>query len=269
MGQALFATLSTLLGLALGGPATVLVTRWDKPGMSLSESPWPICPDCGRRLSWRETLPLVGYLAQKGRCRGCGKRISPRYPAIEIVTGLWGLGVALAYGPGVEWAVYLGFGWLFVVLSFIDFEHLLLPDVYTLPGAALALACAGLFLNTGGFRERLAPALMGGLVGAGGFWVIHFGYRRLRGVEGLGLGDVKLMLVIGFLLGVDALPFVLLAGTLSALPVSLLYLAGPGGRGARTRIPFGPFLCLGAMLWILVGEAVRSWYLAGISPCPL
>ena len=261
MGQALFAALSTLLGLALGGFATVLVARYDKPGMSVAEPPYPACPDCGRRLTWTETLPLVGYVLQRGRCRGCGERISPRYLAVELACGLWALGVALVYGPGVEWGVYLGFGWLFVVLSFIDFEHFLLPDIYTLPGAALALACAVAFLNTGGLWARLTPSLLGGLIGAGGFWLIHFGYRRLRGSEGLGLGDVKLMLLIGFLLGVDSLPFVLLAGTLSALLASFWYLARPNARGGRTRVPFGPFLCLGAMLWILAGDAVWGWYL--------
>ncbi len=261
MGTVVFALCSTLLGLALGSLATVLVARYDKPGMGLSEKPHWVCPECGRRLTWLEGLPLAGWLLVRGRCRGCGKPVSLRYPVMELVCGLWALAVALVYGPGAAWGVYLGFGWLFVVLSFIDFEHFLLPDIYTLPGSAVALACSALLLNTGSAWERLMPPLLGGLIGAGGFWIIHFAYRRLRGAEGLGLGDVKLMLVIGFLLGVDALPFVLLAATITALLASFWYLARPNAKGGRTRVPFGPFLCLGAMLWILAGDQVWAWYL--------
>ena len=261
MGQTVFAVVSTLLGLALGNLATVLVTRYENPELTPGP-PHSACPHCGRRLTWRETVPVLGFLLLRGRCRGCGEPISLRYPVIETVTGLWGLGVALAYGPGAAWAIYLGFGWLFVVLSFIDFEHFLLPDIYTLPGAAAALVCSALFLNTGGFWVRVLPGLTGGLIGAGGFWLIHAGYRRLRGMEGLGLGDVKLMLVIGFLLGSRSLPFVLLAAAVTALLASFWYLARPDSQGGRTRVPFGPFLCLGAMLWILAGERIWSLYLA-------
>lgn len=255
VANAPFAVMAAVLGLVLGSFSTACVHRYLE-GLTLLNPRRSICPKCQAQLRWYDNIPLLGYLLLGGRCRFCREPIHPRYPAMEALYGLWGLGLALVYGPGLAFAVHMFFGGLFLVASFIDLDSYILPDILTLPGAVLALAAGSLALGLG-WQE----SFLGAGIGAGMFLAVQRLYRGLRGQEGLGTGDVKLMLSIGALGGPMALPLVLTVGATSALAASLFYVLRPGSKGMQTRIPFGPFLCLGSMVNTLFGKAFWTWYL--------
>ena len=262
--QTLFQILAVLLGLVLGSFATCAGFRLALGGSVLHPAR-SFCPACGHTLTWRENIPLLGYLVQYGHCRYCLARIPLRYPASELLSGLFALAAALVFGPTWHWCVAVGFGTLLLVLALIDLETFLLPDALTLPGAATALVVSTLLprLHTLGIGWQ--AALFGALAGGGGLWVLAWVYRRIRGVDGLGLGDAKLMLLVGALLGPVAVPLVLFAGAVLALPPGLLaarrsFLQG-NGEGLRTALPFGPFLCAGAGAYLLIGPQFLTWWL--------
>ena len=252
----LFLLVAGAAGLELGGLATIFIQRWIdeqpicRPGRSQ-------CPDCGCKLSWLDTIPLLGYFLLRGKCRHCGQPIGAQYVLVELSCLAWSL--ALAHHCGVEqwpsFVAYLVLGCMLVAGSFIDFETMLLPDRITMGGTGLALAAS--FLPGGpGWQEALAGAVAGGAF----FWVVQQGYRLWRKEEGLGTGDVKLMTMIGAMTGLSGLPLAVLAGAVTSSLASLVYMLRPGGKGLCTRIPFGPFLALGCMLTVLYGEPVMRWW---------
>ncbi|MBU1042740.1 MAG: prepilin peptidase [Proteobacteria bacterium] len=264
----LFKILAALLGLILGSFATCAAHRLASGGSVLSPAR-SFCPACGHTLSWRENIPLLGWLLQGGRCRFCQAAIPLRYPLAELASGAFALAAAAVFGPGWHFLVAVGFSTLLLVLSLIDLETFLLPDVLTLPGAALAFVASTLLprAHTLGIGWRMAG--LGALAGGGGLWLIAWTYRRIRGEDGLGLGDAKLMLLVGSLLGPVAVPLALFAGAVLALPAGLLAarraaLQGKG-EGLRTALPFGPFLCAGAAAFLLAGPQFLRWWLG----CPL
>lgn len=245
-GVPLFPVGSLLLGLVLGSFYNVCIHRY-LTGQSVV-LPASHCPKCGHVLAWWENIPLLSYALLRGRCRGCKEPISLRYPLVEAVSGLWALLLAVRFGLGWEWVVYMAAGGLLIVMSFIDFAEFILPDVFTLPGAAAAFA--GMTLLVG---MPWQDSLLGAVIGAGAFLFLQQGYYLLRRVEGLGTGDIKLMLMLGALVGWQGLPAMIFLAAFTALAASLGYMAKNAHQGMRTRIPFGPFLSLGAMLQILYG----------------
>lgn len=252
--QQIFPALALILGLCLGSFYNVCVHRY-LTGQSIIR-PGSHCPDCGHNLSWWENLPLLSFILLWGRCRQCRQSISLRYPALEAASGLWALALALKFGPGWPWLIYLIFGGILLLLSFIDLKSYILPDFLTLPGAVLAFACSWLLPHI-----SWQSSLIGAISGAALFWLLQLAYKALKGVQGLGSGDIKLMLLLGALLGWQALPLSIFLAALSGLVVSLIYLRRSPGQGLQTAIPFGPFLSLGGMLYILFGPELMRWYL--------
>ena len=247
----LFHAAALILGLCLGSFYNVCVHRY-LTGQSVV-SPGSHCPACGHVLSWWENIPVLSYVLLGARCRSCRGRIHWRYPAVELLSGLLSLLFALKFGPTLQWAVYMVFLGIFLVASFIDLGSFILPDVLTYPAAALAL-CTPLFLPVDWLET-----VLGGLSGAGIFFLLQQFYQRVRGIDALGTGDVKLMLSLGALVGLSMLPLMILLSALCALAVAMVYLRRPDGQGLRTAIPFGPFLCLGAVLTLLWGENLLVW----------
>lgn len=252
----IFPWFSLALGLIMGSFYNVCVHRY-LTGQKVNDPKRSHCPKCGHQLSWWENLPLLSYVILRGRCHACGESISIRYPLVEALSGALALALAFRYGPSPEWLVYMVFGGALIVASFIDFAEYILPDAVTLGGAPVAFVCAGLLLDVGWL-----DSLIGAVLGAGLFLALQRIYRRVRGDEGMGTGDVKLMLMLGALTGWQALAFIIFTGSLSALMASLAYLRGGGGM--RTAVPFGPFLALGALLYVLVGDTVMNWYMGVI-----
>jgi len=205
------------------------------------------CDGCGGLLRPREMVPLLSFLLQRGRCLRCGARIPRHLPATEGLAALAGCAAAgLAQGQ-VAMVMAAGWLWALVALGVTDWRHRRLPDPLT---AALAGLGAGLGLAQGAAPEHVA---LSALAGAGAFWAIRLGYRALRGREGLGAGDVKLMAGIGAATPLWALPHVTLVAALAALAAVALHpglRAAARAQGGGAALPFGTFLCLGgALVW--------------------
>lgn len=262
-----FAMSMTLFGLLFGSFANVVI--WRIPRGESIVSPGSHCPSCGQPIAWYDNVPLVSWLLLGGRCRLCAVRISLRYPAVELASGLLFLTAAVRFGVGTR-AVFAALAfWLLLVLSVIDLDHLRLPNplvallaAVSLVAAAVAhstgLAVGPLTYETGDAFLPLTSAAFGALLGAGLSALMAAAYAAVRRRKGLGMGDVKFLGALGLLLG----PYVLLAlfiGSIIGMIVGLL-----GGRSVRLserRIPFGPWLAAGAVITSLAGPAVWDWYL--------
>ena len=217
---------------------------------------WPAsaCPHCGRSLSWYENVPVVSWLLLRGRCRTCRAGIGVRYPLIEALTAaMFGL-AWWYYGPGVLLASRLVFGCALIVLFAIDLEHHLLPNVITLPGIAVGFVFS-LFAEPGWMAS-----LIGALLGGGALFGIAEVYYRLRHEEGLGMGDVKMLAMVGAFLGWKLTLLTLMLASLSGTVIGLLLIAS-GRGGMKYALPFGTFIALGAAVAATVGPALLDWYL--------
>ncbi len=235
-------------GLVFGSFLNVVVYRLPR-GMSLLR-PRSHCPACGAAVRWFDNVPVVSYLVLLGRCRTCRAPISPRYPIVELATAGLAGGVALRFGLTVPGLAAMLLVMVLLPLAFIDLEHHLLPDVLTLPGIAVGLAC-----SWAGGLAPLGDALVGAAVGAAVPYAVMVAYRRLRGVEGMGLGDVKLLAMIGAFLGWRGMLLTLAVGaTLGAITGVALIASGRGRRD--TELPFGTFLCAAAVVVLFAGGAI-------------
>jgi len=237
---------SFVLGLVLGSFYNVCIHRY-LSGVSIV---WPgsHCPKCQHKLSWWENIPIISYLILRGKCRSCRQNINIRYPVVELISGFLSLGLAVKFGLGVYFFVYLFFFGLLIVASFIDLDSFILPDIITLPGAILAFGAS--FILPVAWQD----SLLGAFLGSGCFWLLQKGYKILKGIDGLGTGDVKLMLMLGALIGWQGLPVMIFISALTGLIASLYYLKKGKTNAAQTPIPFGPFLSLGTIIYILAGD---------------
>jgi len=216
---------------------------------------WPgsRCTSCGRSLSWYENLPIVGWIALGGRCRTCRESVSWMYPAVETITALTFLSGYLLYGLTALAVVRILFACALIVLFVTDLQHKILPNVITLPGIAVGFACS-LFLPPG-WRD----SLIGIVAGGGVLFAIAETYYRVRGEEGLGMGDVKLLGMIGAFLGwkLVLLTLVFASFTGSVFGVALIAF----GRGnMKYALPFGTFLAVGALVSAIWGTPIVDWY---------
>lgn len=246
-----------VLGACVGSFLNVCIYRIPE-GRSII---WPgsACPSCGHRLSWWENLPILGYLILVGRCRECRARIPPQYPLVEVLTALTALALWRHFGPGWELAAFAYFASCLIVAAFIDLKHRIIPDLITLPGIAAGLL-ASCFLTQVTCLESLAGIISGG----GVFFLVAWGYECLTDREGIGGGDIKLLAMIGAFLGWKSIPLVIMvsAGLGSTIGIASI-LMGKGDK--HSAIPFGPFLSIAALLALLRGREIMTWYLRILS----
>lgn len=224
------------------------------------------CPGCGHVIRAWENIPLLSYLILRGRCAGCGRRISPRYPAIELLTGAMSAVVAWHFGFGLEAAAAMLLSWCLVALTMIDFDHQLLPDSITLPllwlGLALSLfhesvAAGTLFVSP---RDSIIGALAGYLILRGVYQL----FKLITGKEGMGFGDFKLLSALGAWLGWQLLPLIiLLSAVVGAVAGIAAMLVRGHGRGAA--IAYGPYLAAAGWVALLWGEELVQTYLRLVS----
>ena len=250
----------TLLGLSLGSFLNVVIYRLPL-GLSLWR-PRSQCPHCRSPIAARDNIPLLSYLVLRGRCRHCRARIRPRYPAVELAAALCVLvSVLVSPGPAAA-AARATFLLALVAVTLIDLEHRIIPDEISLPGIALGLIVCPL-LNV----PRL-DALIGALVGFGGLLAIAAAYRAVRGVPGMGGGDIKLAGMLGAFLGWKGVLMATIAGSLIGALVGIALLVTRRGTG-KTALPFGSFLAPAAGLVLLVGPRLWAWYAGLIYPARL
>ena len=245
-------TFAALFGAIIGSFLNVCIHRLPRDTSIV----WPAsaCPTCGRALSWFENIPIVSYAFLLGRCRTCRAPISMRYPIVEALTAAM---FALAwwyYGPGPLLVSRLVFGCALIVLFAIDLEHHLLPNVITLTGIII-----GFLLSFTTDQPGWRSSLIGIVAGGGVLFLIAEGYYRLRHEEGLGMGDVKMLAMMGAFLGwplaILSLMIASVAGTIVGLALIVT------GRGTmKYALPFGTFLAIGAAVSAAAGQAILSWY---------
>lgn len=238
----LFGLVGAIAGLIAGSFLATLVLRWPQ-GRDLGGRSG--CDSCGATLRWTDLVPLVSFVAKRGRCSACGAAIDRTHPVVELLCALVG-GLSLSVAPDLAGVAAALIGWLLVALAALDLRHFWLPDRLTGAVAVVALVSGVL-----GAMPPLTDRLVGGLAGFVALAAIAWSYRILRHREGLGAGDPKLFGAIGLWLGWGALPFVLLgASGVGLLAVALMTLRGKA-VGATTPIPFGTLLAVAAFpVWV-------------------
>jgi leader peptidase (prepilin peptidase)/N-methyltransferase len=264
------ALLLFVVGAVIGSFLNVAIHRL--PRRESVVFPPSTCPACGARIRPYDNVPLLSYLLLAGRCRSCSGRISPRYPLVEALTASCTVAVAWRLGWGVPLVLYVPFTWSLVVLAFIDAEHQILPDKITLPGILLSAAVPIL----GGWDRvawsPLAPRLSfrdwgsGILLGAGLPYLVATGYRLMQfrkppeeRIDGMGMGDVKMLAMVGGFLGWKLVLLTILAGSVLG---SIWGLTGVAlsRYGMKQALPFGTFLAVGAFLALMAGPSFLAWY---------
>lgn len=213
------------------------------------------CPACGHKITALENIPLISYLALRGRCAACRAPISPQYPIIEILTAILSLIVAWRFGYGWETSAALLFTWALIALSAIDFHVKLLPDAITLPSLWL-----GLLVNMTGLFTDLQASVLGAVCGYLSLWCVYHLFKLLTGKEGMGYGDFKLLAMLGAWMGWQMLPLTILLSSVVGATVGIALIIVKG-RDRDNPIPFGPYLAAAGWIALLCGPQITQWYL--------
>jgi leader peptidase (prepilin peptidase)/N-methyltransferase len=253
IAPAFFTVFMGLWGLIIGSFLNVCIHRL--PLKQSVVAPRSRCPHCGYLLTWYDNVPLVSYAMLGGRCRSCRAAISIRYPFVEALTGAVFVWHALVFGVTPLLAVRLAFACALIVLFAIDLEHQILPDRITLPGIVIGFACS-LLLPPGPLMS-----LAGIVAGGGILWAIAEGWCRLRKVDAMGFGDVKMLAMVGAVLGLRLVLLTFVVSTMLGGVVGLVLIATRRANMA-TAVPFGTMLAVAALVASLYGDSLLAWYLS-------
>jgi len=267
-----------IFGAIIGSFLNVVVHR-----VPLDESivfPNSRCPSCGAAIAFYDNIPVLSYIVLGAKCRHCKEHISFRYPAVELLTAALFVGVALHDGLSVALPFDLVFTAALLALVFIDAEHMILPNVITYPGIAFAVIARVVIpylsgtphfddipsLSQGALADMpigvtsLVGALIGALAGGGSLWLMGWIWEKLRGVEAMGLGDVKMMFMVGAYLGWRLTILTIFVGVLTGSIIGMFLMVRSGRRNMQMLLPFGIFLGLGAIAALLFGAPIVAWY---------
>ena len=222
--------------------------------------PRSACPHCGHAIGALENIPILSYLFLRGKCKGCSAAISPRYPIVEMISGLLSAYAAWHFGFGIPGIAAIVFIWALIALTFIDFDTQLLPDDITLP-----LLWLGLLLNLNGVFTSLPNAVIGAIAGYLTLWSVYWLFKLATGKEGMGFGDFKLLAAIGAWMGWTMLPLVILLSSLvgAVIGITLILFAK---HGRNIPIPFGPYLAGGGLIALFWGQTLTQSYLQLLAP---
>ena len=217
--------------------------------------PRSACPACGHAIAAIENVPVVSWLALRGRCRACKAPISPRYPVVELVAGALAVAAIWQFGAGWKGLAACAFLWTLLALAFIDADTQLLPDDLTLP-----LLWGGLLANLFGLFVPLASAVIGAIAGYLVLWAVYWLFKLIRGKEGMGYGDFKLLAALGAWLGWPMLPqIVLVSSVLGAVGGILMIVLK--GRDKAVPLPYGPWLAGAGVVALFFGPVINAMYL--------
>ena len=260
------------LGASIASFLNVVI--WRVPRGESIVSPPSHCPKCNAAIRWYQNIPILAWLALRGRCANCREPISPRYVLVELLGGLLFLATFWWYWPGLDttvpalfahWALNQLVVWIWISLmiagSFIDFDHQLLPDFVTVGGMVLGLAFNGVISILLRTPSCILLSLAGLVLGFGLLWLIRFFGSKAFGREAMGMGDVFLMGAVGALFGPVAVLVTVVLSSLVGSVVGLALIALAKARlGGFTAIPFGPYICLGCLGWMFFGTELVNWY---------
>lgn len=262
--------LAALAGLLIGSFLNVCVFRLPRD-LSVVR-PRSFCPACEKMIAWYDNIPLLSFLLLRGRCRHCGERISFRYPLVEILTAAaFAINVAM-HGPTLEALKDCIFAAILITLIFSDLEERILPDEFTLGGTLVGIVLAIFVLLPAQLSFLFLPfsmppvwrsvseAVLGAAVSGGSIWLVGFAFEKIRHKEGLGLGDVKMIAMIGAFLGLERALLTLIVASLFGAISGLGYIVFTRKDASTYELPFGSFLGMAALAIGLFGEAVLRWY---------
>jgi len=243
-----------IFGLCIGSFMNVCIYRLPTT-QSISDPPRSICPNCGGPIKFYDNIPVLSYLWLKGRCRHCNAPISFRYPLVEMISGLFALCAFLEFGLTLEALIYYGFIASLIVVTFIDIDHQIIPNIITLPGIPI------FFLATFAIPKiTYFESILGLLLGGGALYLVGWAYYLIKKEEGMGGGDIKLLAMIGALLGWKGVFFTIFVGSALGTFSGMIVILYTRLMNMKHRIPFGPFLSIGAIIYIFYGQKIILWY---------
>jgi len=249
-----FAVFIFIIGACIGSFLNVCIYRIPENNSIIT--PGSFCPACKKGIPFYCNIPVLSYLFLKGRCKFCHEPISIRYPLIEILAGMFAVVLFYKFGIGQVMIYWFIFTSVLITISFIDIDHQIIPDVISLPGI-LVFASSFYFLP----EMTLKNTLLGIVAGGGSLYAVAFLYYLLKKQEGMGGGDIKLLAMIGAAIGIKGVFFTIFAGSLLGTFFGLLIMIYTKIADSKLKIPFGPFLSMGAILYIFFGEQLILWYL--------
>jgi leader peptidase (prepilin peptidase)/N-methyltransferase len=244
--------LIAIVGLSLGSFLNVVIHRLPR-GMSLAV-PRSHCPSCKKSIRFYDNIPLLSYTFLAGRCRNCGHSIPFRYPLVELVTAMLLAGLHLRYQLSISFVIYAALFLFLIPIIFIDIDHQIIPDKLTIPGFILGIA-----LVLGFHFLSWKSVLAGAVITGPGLWLLGLAATALLKKDALGFGDVKLLMMGGVFMGFWGILLSLFLGAILAV----FYLAGGAAMrriDLHDRLPFGPFIALGIIVYVFLGDKIVYWY---------
>jgi len=242
-----------ITGICIGSFLNVCIHR-----LPLEKSvihPPSACPKCSHQIKWYENLPLLSYIILGGKCSSCKVPISIRYPFVELIAGIFSILSFIKFGFTPFFFIYTIFIYSLIVITFIDFDHQIIPDVISLPGIILGFLFS--FIPGG---ITWSDSLTGILLGGGIFYAVAFLFYFLFKKEGMGGGDIKLLAMIGAFLGWKSVPFVIFASALVGAVAGISFIILTKSEKG-IPIPYGPYLAIAALIYLFYGERIVSFYL--------
>ncbi len=240
-------------GICIGSFLNVCIYRLPA-SKSITNPRRSICPFCKETIPFYDNIPVLSYIWLRGRCRHCNTVIPLRYPIVELLSAVMALFVCMKFGPCFEGLIYFTFIALLIIITFIDLDHKIIPDIITLPGIPLFL-----FLSLGIPSISLIDSLLGILTGGGSLFTVAIIYNLLTKKDGMGGGDIKLLAMIGALIGWQGVLFTIFVSSALGSTIGIALMLRTK-KGMNFAVPFGPFLSAGAVLYIFFGTPVINWY---------
>jgi len=243
-----------IFGICIGSFMNVCIYRLPA-SKSIINPARSICPTCGNTIRFYDNIPVLSYLWLKGKCRHCNSPIAVRYLLVELTGGFFALCIYFKFGITIEAFLYYALISSLLVITFIDIDHQIIPDVITLPGIPIFFFASFAFAAI-----TYKDSLLGILAGGGSLLLIAVTYNLLTKKEGMGGGDIKLLAMIGAALGWKGVLFTIFMGSAIGTLIGIILMLRTR-KGLKLAIPFGPFLSMGAIIYIFFGSSIINWYL--------
>jgi len=243
-------------GICIGSFLNVCIYRLPRENLGIGHPKRSICPNCKTQLLFWENIPLLSYIFLKGKCRTCQGLISIRYPVVELISALFALAVTLKFGITLVGFIYYLLLIVLLVVTFIDLDFQIIPNIISLPGIVI-----GFFASFYLPDMSIQDSLMGILTGGGLFFLIAYIFVTIRGIEGMGMGDVKLLAMLGAFLGLKGVMFIIFISSIIGTIGGVLVMIQTRSFTFKQKIPFGPFLSIAAMIYIFWGDFLIYQYI--------
>lgn len=251
----MFFLLSIILGGIWGSFANVCIHRIPlNQSVAVKRS---YCPNCGKTIKWFDNIPLISFILLRGKCRDCNKKIGSQYFLVELLSVLSFLLIYYLFGISITSLLFAILSIFFIIIFFIDLKHFIIPNTLTFPLMAIGfIKSFDPNLNTSIFPNYL-NSLLGGIIGYLIIWTIIYLYKKFRNIEGMGLGDAKLLSAIGFWFGWISIPFVIFLSSIIAL-LSVIPSLLKNSKSLSSQIPFGPYIIIGTLVYLFFENSFKS-----------